>query len=183
MKSGVSWEAGFQPSWQRPRQPQSPLRRTPLSSPGVPALDSPMAIVSSFDSDPFCLSKYGSDAVLLEFFDGPGGLTTPDEEGALFDINAKDERDSSCLLWAARGGHPSTTKLLLDKGSDIEFVGLGGMRAVSSRNRRTPLLVLLATAAAAAAVAATAAVAAIAAVALADVAADADDAAAAVATP
>ena len=86
--------------------------------------------VSTFDSDAYCLSKYGSDIGLNELFDKPGGLTTPDEEGNTFDINAKDERDATCLIWAARGGHASTTKMLLEKGSDIEAVGLGGMRAV-----------------------------------------------------
>ena len=76
--------------------------------------------VSTFDADPFCLSKYGSDIGLKALFEKPGGLTEPDEEGNTFDINTKDERESTCLIWAARGGHASTTKMLLEKGADVE---------------------------------------------------------------
>ena len=30
---------------------------------------------------------------------------TEHHEGKTFDINSKDERDATCLIWAARGGH------------------------------------------------------------------------------
>ena len=84
----------------------------------------PAAIDSNFTA----LASFGILDVLTKLYES--SQPTGEEEGEApvgIDINMKDDRGCSALVWAARNGHLPVCSYLLEKGADVNSVSYGGL--------------------------------------------------------